>query len=132
MRFDPKQMAQRRVKELKTALKLSSSQEKKILAIFLKQGKEMQAFMKSHRPSGPRPGGPRPGGQGGPPSGDWQKMRKQMEAMRAKTDKAVNAVLTPAQRKQYKAWEAQHRRFGGPGRPGGPGGPGGPPPQRSR
>ena len=116
-RMDPKQMAEHRVKELKTALNLSSSQEKKILAIYTKAGKEMRAYFQSHRPAGPRSG---PGGPGGP-SGDF---RKHMEAMRAKTDKAINAVLTSAQRKKYKAWEAEHRMHrGGPGggpRPGAP------------
>jgi hypothetical protein len=110
--MDAKQMNERTKKmvheRLKPALKLTDAQEKKVLAIYLKSNKDMAAIFKGKKDIG---------------SDEMKKMR----AVRDKREKAVNAVLTPAQKKLYKTFlEKQHRGMGGPGGPGGMGGPGGP------
>jgi Spy/CpxP family protein refolding chaperone len=108
---DPKQMEERAKKtvheQLKPALKLTAAQEKKILALYLKSNKESMALFKDKKMS-------------------REDMMKKFKAMRDKRDKALNAILTPAQQKLYKKWQTERRnRFGGPGMRGGPGGPGG-------
>lgn len=107
-RMDPKRMAEftaRRVKEMKTALKLTSSQEKKVLSILTKSNKKMGALFTNSKLS-------------------RDERMKQFQAMRAKNDKAINAILSPSQRKLYKKWQAEHRmRRGGPGGPARPGRP---------
>ena len=109
--MNPKMMAEmtkRRVHDLKVALKLNSSQEKKVLAIFTKSSKKMASLFTNTKLK------------------DDARM-KAFQAQRAKTNAAINAILTPVQRKLYVKYRAEHRRGGPGGRGrGGPGGPGGP------
>ena len=86
------------VKELTQALKLTSSQQTKVLAVLNKQHKQMEAMFKNHKP-GQRPG-----------KADFAKM----QALHAQATKSINAILTSKQRKLYAAWQAKHHH-GGPG-----------------
>lgn len=90
--FDPAQMAQMRVDQLKKPLKLNDEQSAKLLDIFKKQNEEMSKIFT---------------GGGMPDMGEFQKMME-------KNDAEVKAVLSEEQAKAYDEQQRKMReQFGG-------------------
>ena len=90
--FDPAQMAQMRVDQMKESIKLNSEQAEKLLTIFKKQSEEMSKMFEG----------------GGMP--DMNKMQENMK----KQDEEIKKVLTPEQFKQYEEQQRKMReQFGG-------------------
>jgi Spy/CpxP family protein refolding chaperone len=79
-----------RVKQISERLKLTSDQQKKIRAIYEKQGEEMRKMFEQM-------------GQGG----DREAMRETMQKQREKNEKEVEALLTADQKKAYAAWRQE-------------------------
>lgn len=73
-----------RVKDLKTKLKLTDDQAAKIETIFTKDQKKMQSLFEKRD------------------GGDFETMRKTMNALSDSTDTAINKLLTPEQKTKYK------------------------------
>jgi periplasmic protein CpxP/Spy len=89
---DPAARLQREIDGLTTALSLSKDDVTKITPIVTEaQKKQSEAFAKM-RESG---------------NMDRDKMREEMTKMRAETDKALKAVLTPAQGEKLDAYRKQ-------------------------
>jgi hypothetical protein len=89
---DPAARLQREIDGLTTALSLSKDDVTKITPIVTEaQKKQSEAFAKM-RESG---------------NMDRDKMREEMTKMRAETDKALKAVLTPAQAEKLDAYRKQ-------------------------
>jgi periplasmic protein CpxP/Spy len=89
---DPAARLQREIDGLTTALSLSKEDVAKITPIVTEaQKKQSEAFAKM-RESG---------------NMDRDKMREEMTKMRAETDKALKAVLTPAQAEKLDAYRKQ-------------------------
>ncbi|MHB9031195.1 MAG: hypothetical protein ACYC9O_20705, partial [Candidatus Latescibacterota bacterium] len=76
-----------RVKQIAERLKLTPDQQKKVRAIYEKQGEEMQKMFAQM-------------GQGGDREAMGETMRKQRE----KNEKEIEALLTADQKKAYTAW----------------------------
>lgn len=90
--FDPDQMAQMRVDQMKESLKLTAEQADKILVIIKKQNEEMGKLF---------------AGGGMPDMSKFQEMMK-------KQDEEIKAVLTPEQAKKYDEDQRKMReQFGG-------------------
>lgn len=90
--FDPAQMAQMRVDQLKKPLNLTEDQTVKLLDIFKKQNEEMSKIF---------------AGGGMPDMGEFQKMME-------KQDAEVKAVLSKEQAKAYDEQQRKMReQFGG-------------------
>lgn len=90
--FDPAQMAQMRVDQMKESLKLDKDQAAKLLDLFKKQSEEMMKMFQG----------------GGMP--DMEKMQENMK----KQDEAVKKLLTPEQAKKYdEQQKAMREQFGG-------------------
>lgn len=92
--FDPAQMAQMRVDQMKQSLKISDDQATKLLDLFKKESQEMSKMFEG----------------GGMP--DMSKMQENMK----KQDEAIKKILTAD---QYKAYSDQQKKmmeqFGGGG-----------------
>lgn len=104
--FNPEEMANRRVEQIKQACKTTDEQNAKLQELFLKQSKEMQERMQAMRESGERP------------QFDREAMQKQREEQKA----AVKAILTEEQFAAYEKLEQERgpRQGGGRGFGGGP------------
>lgn len=90
--FDPEQMAQMRVDQMKQSLKLTDDQSAKLLEIFKKQNEEMGKLF---------------AGGGMPDMGEFQKMME-------KQDIEIKKVLTEEQAKAYDEQQKKMReQFGG-------------------
>ncbi len=112
-------------------LALSDADKEKIQEAINKAREEMRG---GRGPGGGQPGG-QPGGQGGAGGFDRDAMMARFAEMQKKSDEAVQAVLTDAQKKAVADLKGAKfdfpesvrgmGGFGGFGGPGGPGGPGG-------
>ena len=110
--FDPKEMVERRIDQMKETLDLSKDQQKQMYSIMMEDFENMQK-MREQSPS-----------DGGRPEG----MREEMQKMREEQNKKIKAILSDEQWQKYEAFQEEmrdRRRQGGPGGPGGFGAPGG-------
>ena len=90
--FDPAQMAQMRVDQMKQSLKIDKDQAAKLLDLFKKQSEEMMKMFDG----------------GGMP--DMSKMEENMK----KQDEQIKKILTPEQYKKYAEEQKKMReQFGG-------------------
>jgi Spy/CpxP family protein refolding chaperone len=124
-RFDPAQRQEQRIARMTETLQLNQSQVTRIRAILTDERTQMEAFRKNNpRPDdragqgsangGQRPdGGQRPqGGRGG--FGGRRELPPELKAIRDKTDKQIESVLTPQQLSTYRAQQAERaKREGG-------------------
>lgn len=79
------QSPKERVKDLKTKLKLTDDQAAKIETIFTKEQKKMQSMFENRNEGG-----------------DFETMRKTMDAVQDSSTAAINKILTAAQIPLYK------------------------------
>ena len=112
-RFDPAQMIERRVQELKDSISLTDAQAVKVKEIYTKSSeKQRETFtkMREAREAGTEI--------------DREEMRKQMEASRTQESNEIKALLTAPQKVKYEKYlvnaAARMRNFGNRGGGGGP------------
>jgi Spy/CpxP family protein refolding chaperone len=97
-RMDPQARMQQRIEMMTQRLQLTPEQVAKLKPILQKQSEEMGELRQKA-------------------NGDFQSVRPEMQKLREKTDKAVEEILTDAQKKDYETMQAEMRnRRGGGGR----------------
>jgi Spy/CpxP family protein refolding chaperone len=87
-----------RIARMDERLKLSAAQKAKLKTIMERQSQEMQKMFQQRQQ------------QGGQQNGNWQAMQAEGEKIRAKNQKEIESVLTPAQQKQYQAMQEEQRQ----------------------
>ncbi|MEZ5102919.1 MAG: hypothetical protein R2757_00360 [Draconibacterium sp.] len=99
-RMAPEERAKQQTAELKEALGLDKTQEKKVYDLNLETGKKMQKMREEM------------GGQG-----FSDEMREKMQAMREETNKEMKKILTDEQYKKYEKYLEERRARRGQGGP---------------
>ena len=89
-RFDPAQMVERQVKELKDTLSLTDAQTTKVKEIITKSSEERSASFQRMRDSGEQI--------------DREERRKQMEASATKESNEIKALLNDTQKAKYEKY----------------------------
>ncbi len=105
--FDPEQMADRQIEEMKETIDLSGTQEKQMRELIMENFENMSKMREEMQNSG----------------GGFEGMREQMQKVREEQDQKVKAILSEEQWEKYQTYQEERRARRGQGGPGGMGRP---------
>ncbi|NCB09201.1 MAG: hypothetical protein EOM73_13675 [Bacteroidia bacterium] len=100
--FNPEEMIQRQVSELKETLNLSSDQEKQMQKLITQNFENMRKMREQRQNSGE----------------GFEGMREQMQKIREEQNNKVKAILSDEQWEKYQVWQEERRARRGQGGPG--------------
>jgi len=99
--FNPEEMADRQIEQIKETLDLSNTQEKQMHALIMENFEEMGKMREEMQNSG----------------GGFEGMREQMQKVREEQDTKVKAILSDEQWEKYQTYQEERRSRRGQGRP---------------